>query len=192
MKNATCKACTLALALGLTLGLAGLACASEGEGGQSTGANLAWRLVNLAIFLGIIWKAVGKQAIAYFVGRRSGIATELQNLEARKNEAERHLAEIEQRLSNMDAERKAILDESRTQGEAIKAALLAEAHKQADQIKEQAQRTAENEARALLADLRANIADEIVKTAEVMLRQRLDPATQEQLIDKSLSKVVLN
>ena len=185
---------TIGMAIALALLAVAIALASDGqaEGGQSPGMNFVWRLLNIAIFVGILYKLVGSKAKAFFTGRRDGIRTELANLEARKTEAELQLAQIKRRIANLDAEREAILEESKIQAEQIKTAILTEAHKQAEQIREQALRMAENEGKAALEQLRAALADEIVATAEVLLQSKLDGAQHDKLINNSLTKVVLN
>ena len=52
--------------------------------------------------------------------------------------------------------------------------------------------TKENEGRAVIAEVRAVIADEIVAATEKALAGKLGSAEQEALIDKSLNKVVLH
>ena len=185
---------TIGIAVVLALLIAVVAFASEGhgEGGQSPAMNFAWRLFNIAVFIGILYKLVGAKAKAFFLGRRDGIRTELEALEARKIEAELHLAEIKERIANLDAEREAILAESKAQAEQLKAAILAEAHKQAEQVREQALRVAENEGKAAVEQLRAALAEEIVTAAEALLQSKLDAAQHEKLINNSLTKVVLN
>jgi F-type H+-transporting ATPase subunit b len=182
------------MAVALALLTAAVAFASDGhaEGGQSAGMNFVWRLLNIAIFVGILYKLVGNKAKAFFTGRRDGIRTELEDLDARKTEAERHLVEIKQRIANLEAECKAILEESKAQAAQLKAAIMAEAHKQADQVREQALRAAENEGKAAMEQLRAALADEIVTAAEALLQTKLDGARHDKLINNSLTKVVLN
>ena len=185
---------TVGMAIVLALLSAVVAFASDGhaEGGQSPAMNFAWRLLNIAIFVGVLYKLVGAKAKAFFTGRRDGIRTELEDLEARKTEAERHLVEIKKRIANLEAERAAILEESKVQGEQLKAAILAEACKQAEQIREQALRAAENEGKAAMEQLRAALAEEIVAATEALLQAKLDGAQHEKLINNSLTKVVLN
>jgi F-type H+-transporting ATPase subunit b len=185
---------TIGTAIALTLLTAAAAFAADGqaEGGQSPEINFVWRLLNIAVFVGIMYKIVGAKAKAFFTGRRDGIRTELENLETRKAEAELHLAEIKKRIANLDAECNAILEESKAQAEQLKAVILAEAHKQAEQVREQALRTAENEGKAAIEQLRAALADEIVAAAEALLQAKLDGAQHEKLINKSLTKVVFN
>jgi len=186
---------TIGIALALTLLAAAAAFASDGhadEGGQTPGMNLFWRLLNIAIFIGVLYKLVGDKARAFFTGRRDGIRTELEDMETRKTAAERRLAEIQESIANLDAERKAILEESKAQAEQLKSVILAEAHKQAEQVREQALRTAENEGKAAIEQLRAALADEIVAAAEALLQSKLDDAQHDKLINNSLTKVVLN
>ena len=69
---------------------------------------------------------------------------------------------------------------------------MEEAHRQAAQIVEQARLTAENEGRAIFAEVRASIADEIVNAAEKALSSKLNAAEHDKLIANSLNKVVLH
>ena len=190
MSKYTTVGTAFALAL-LTVAVA-YAADGQGEGGQSIGMNFFWRLLNIVIFVGILYKLVGKKIKAFFLDRSGGIRTELEDLETRKTEAELRLAEVKQRIANLDVECEAILEASKAQAEQIKAAILAEAHRQAEQIHEQALRTAENEGKAAMEQLRAALADEIMAAAEALLQSKLDGAQHEKLINKSLTKVVLN
>jgi F-type H+-transporting ATPase subunit b len=182
------------MTIALALLSAAVAFASDGqaEGGQTPEMNFVWRLLNIAVFVGVLYKLVGNKAKAFFAGRRDGIRTELADLEARKTEAELRLAEIKQRIANLDAEREAILQESKAQAAQIKAAILAEAHEQAEQVRAQALRAAENEGKVAIEQLRAALADEIVAAAEALLQSKLDGARHEKLLNNSLTKVVLN
>lgn len=180
---------TVGLALALVVLSTSVAYASEG--GPRWG-DFGWRVLNLIIFAAILWKFAGKLAVNYFTGRRQDIAQSLDDLSARRETAKKGLENIERQIANLDAERKAILDASLAQAEAGKQAIIAEAHKQAAQIVEQARRTAENEGRAILQEVRATIADEIVDAAEKVLSSKLDAAKHDKLIDNSLTKVVLN
>ena len=185
--------------LALTLLFAVGAQASEGHDAPRWG-DFGWRVLNFIIFAGILWYFVGGLARKFFSGRRARISQELQDLETRRADAQkdrhhRHqkrLDEVEKRISNLESERKAILDESLTQAESVKQAIVEEAKRQAEQIVQQARRTAENEGRTMLAEVRAAIADEIVDAAEKVLAEKLTPAEHEKLITNSLNKVVLH
>lgn len=164
--------------------------AAEGHGPRWD--DFAWRVLNFVLFAGILWYFIGGKSKEFFRKRREGISSELDSLDARRKTARAELDKVEQRIRNLEAERQAILDESREQAESLKQAIIDEARAQASQIVEQARRSAENEGRAVIAEVRATIADEIVAATEKALANKLGPAEQEALIDKSLNKVVLH
>lgn len=160
--------------------------------GELRWGDFGWRVLNLVVFVAILWKFAGKIIVNFLTGRREGIRQELDDLESRRVEARKRLAEIEEGIGNLEAERQAILDESLVQAETSKQAIIQEAHKQAEQILEQARRTAENEGRAVLAQVRETIANEIIDAATTVLESKLDGTKHDKLINNSLTKVVLN
>jgi F-type H+-transporting ATPase subunit b len=168
------------------------AAAFASDGDQSPGMNLFYRVLNIGIFIAVLYKFVGKRAADFFGGRREGIRAEMEKLEAAKLEAEQRLAAVRKDIADLDGERRVILEESRARAEQIKAAVLEEARRQADRIREQALRAAENERKLALEQLRAELADEVANAAEVLLQSRLDAALHDKLINNSLTKVVLN
>ncbi len=169
------------------LGTAGFALASEGEG--LPWGNFALRLLNVAIFLAIIWFAAGKLIKSFIVGRKEKIANTLVELENLKKQAVTDLKDIENRVANIESECAAMMEEGRRQAEKIREAILAEAEKQAAQIIEAARMGARQEAKAEYDAIRARLADEIAGSLQQKLAARLDAATQEHLMDKALSKI---
>jgi F-type H+-transporting ATPase subunit b len=165
--------------------------ASEGHAAPRWG-DFGWRVLNFVIFAGILWYFLGDLTKRFFRNRREGIKNSLDELESQRASAKEKLADVEQRIANLDAEREAILDESRQQAEALKQEIIKEAHRQAEQIVEQARLTAENEGRAIFAEVRAAIADEVVDATEKILRDKLRASDHDKLIAKSLKKVVLH
>lgn len=185
----------LLLVLGVVLLATGVA---QAAGGAASGeshydwTNLGFRLANFAIFIAIIYYAAGKKLIAFFGGRRKGIEQELNDLETRKTDAKKQLGDVEKRIADLENERQAILKEYQAQGEALKAAIISKAEVSAKQIVEQAKKSAENEVKYAKDAMREELADMIVEATEKMLKERLDGKEQEKLIDKYLTKVVLN
>lgn len=181
----------LPLALAIAA-VAAQAAAAEAAHEAPRWGDLAWRVLNLVIFAGILWYFMGGLAKRFFKGRRQLIRQSLDDLEERRAKAKEHLAAVESRIARLDEEREAILAESRTQAENLKQSIMAEARRQAAQIVEQARLAAENEGRSALAEVRAAIADEIVAAAEQSLREKLTAGDHEKLIANSLNKVVLH
>ncbi len=162
----------------------------------ASGEHLAWgdfllRLVNAAIFVGILWYATSKIVKKFFSGRRSGIIQEMDDLVERRRKAEEHLADVEKQIADVETECARLLEEGRAQAERMKDAILANAEQQAAHILEQAARMAEQEGKAELEAIRCKMADSIVSAVEKSLAEVLDDKTHQKLIDKSLSKGVL-
>ncbi len=178
------------LLAGLAL-LAGPCEALASEGHEPRWGDFAWRVVNLVIFVGILWYFVGGLTKRFLKGRQQTIKDTLDELEKRRKEAREHLDAIEARIANLDAERKAILEESKAQAARLRQNIVDEARRQAGQIVDQARRAAENEGRAMRDQVRATLADEIVEATEKALRGKLTEQDHDRLIANSLDKVVL-
>lgn len=187
------KRCWILLGVSVCVLTASAAGAAEG-GGNSAAAwkDFMWRVLNLVLFLGIVYKLAGKRIKEFFSGRKESIRNELQELEDRKANASKELQRVEDSIAGLDQERQAILDEAHKQGQAAREAILAKAHEDAEKIKEQARVKAEQETQIMLESLRAEMADKIIQSAEKMLTEKLSKKEQEKLVDKYLTKVVLN
>ena len=172
-------------ALTVTLVTAGVAFAAEAAHGHDWG-NLAWRLLNLAIVVAIIWKLAGKKIAGFFTGRSEGIARELDDLEARKEKARQDLLAVEQRIASLESERASILADYTARGEALKAEILAKAEETARQITTQAKQTARNEIDVALTALREELADKIIDAASASISGSLKAKDQKKLLQRSL------
>lgn len=175
--------------MGLVAICAGIA--NAGEGHEIRWGDFAWRVLNLILFCAILWYFIRNIWKRYFKNRRETIENTLTELEGRRKNAREQLAEIENRIANLEAERKAILEESRAQAERMKKGIVDDAHRQADQIVEQARKTAENEGRAMLDKVRSTIADEIITAASKALQGQLTEKDHDKLISNALDKVTL-
>ena len=163
-----------------------------GRGSSNEFVDFGFRLGTFGMFLGILWYAAGAKIKSGLQGRSQGIASELSELEAAKVHASKSLKEIESQILNLDKERQEIIASYKAQGEALKSEILLKAEKAAKQLVTQAKRTAQNEVDKTLEEMRAVMADEIMVATEKLLKERLGAKEHEKLIEKSLTKVVLN
>jgi len=199
---------SLAGAIAIVLFMTGLAIASTHGGGGGEAAagghgggheydaamwrNLIYRIITFLIFVGVLWYFLRNKVKEAFSGRRYRIETELKDLETRKQEAQTRLSEVEKSIANLSQERDNILEEARKQGEAMKQSIIADAQKMADQITTQAERTAQQETKAALDGIRAEVADMVVDAARKLLAEKLGEEDHDKLINEYLAKVVLN
>lgn len=179
----------------LLIGLLVLGCSvcayASGEHHEPRWGDFAWRIVNLILFCAILWYFTGGLIKRFFKNRKQAIQDTLKDLEQKREDAKAKLAEVEKRIANLEAERQAILDESKAQAERLKKGILSDAQRRAGQIVDQAKRTAENESQAMLAKVRATMADEIVDAAGKALQNRLTSEDHDKLINNALDKVAL-
>lgn len=154
--------------------------------------DFVYRMINLALFLGVIIYFAGAKIKGVLVGRRQQIKQDLDDLQTRQAGAEKKLKDVEASIANMAAEKEAILAEARKQGEVQKQAIIAKGVKDAEALKEQAKRTAENEAKAAIDTIRAEMADMVVAAAEKIVQEKLSQSDHDKLVDDYLTKVVLN
>ena len=159
---------------------------AAGDGHGNDWGNLAWRLLNLAIVVAIIWKLAGKKIASFFTGRSAGIAHELDDLETRKEKARQDLLDVEKRIAGLESERKSILADYEARGEALKADIIAKAEQTAAMIMTQARQSAQNEIETALAALREELADKIIDAAGKSISGSLSAKEQEKLLQRSL------
>lgn len=180
-------------ALLLVLAVSSVAYASEAGGAHGLNwKDFLFRVVNFILFAGIIWKFAGSKIVDTLSGRRKNIETQLVDLAERREEAEKQLAEVETSIANIKQEREAIVAEFQAQGEKLKASIIAEANQSAEKILAQAKLSADQERRAAVKQVRAEVAELVVETAEELLTKKLNAKEQTKLIDDSLKRVVLN
>jgi F-type H+-transporting ATPase subunit b len=172
---------------------AGMALASgHGEGGGGGGgqwANFWFRVMNFAVLVAVLIIVLRKPLKSGLGARVEQIKSELEELEAKREEAKRAYALMEQRLADAAGEREKVLAEFRAMGEKEKAAIIAGAEATAQRIKEQANFTIEQETAAAKADLRREVAEMSAALAEDLLKEKINPEDQTRLVDEYLAKV---
>ncbi|WP_052014683.1 F0F1 ATP synthase subunit B [Desulfovibrio sp. X2] len=154
--------------------------------------NFGLRVLNFVIVVGIIWKFAGKAIGDFFRGRQDKIRQDLSDLETRRRDAEAKLKDVEKGIANLETEKAKILADARAQGEAMKAGIVAEAEKKAEQIKTAAETAAVAERKAMVDQIRSEVADMVVEAAEAMIKEKLTAEDHQKLVDKYITKVVLN
>ena len=187
----------LMLIVMLLLGNAGAVFASSGGGhGEEGAAPKGWiatdtyRVMNfvvLAVALFFILKKPVSQALN---ARINGIKTELEELEAKKKQAEKQLADYNEKLSKLDGEAEAIIQEYVRQGEEAKARIIKEAESAAEKLEEQAQRHIEHEFTQAKKALQEEIIQKALTKAEEIIKAKITDDDQNRLVDEYLEKVV--
>ena len=144
-------------------------------------------LINLAIIIGALLiygpKVVGK----ILSERRVRIETAIQSAEQRQKEAAKALSEQQQKLAQAQAEAERIRAESESSAKVARENILAAAVQDVERLKETAVQDLNTERERAIAQLRQRVVAMALQKVESQLRTGVDNATQQQLIDRSIS-----
>lgn len=178
----------------LVLLCAGTALASSGEGHELVQKHWStddWiRVMNFVVLVGALFFILRKPVADALSGRIAGIKTQLEELEAKKSDAEKTLADYEKKIATLEDEAKQIIAQYTEQGEAAKKRILAAAAASADKLEEQAKRNIENEFKVAKQKLQAEMMTKALEKAEELVKKSISSDDQDRLIDEYLEKVV--
>jgi F-type H+-transporting ATPase subunit b len=181
----------------LLIGMAAAGFASEGgEGAHHVDTakqmkDFGWRVLDFALlFALIVWALKKANVKGSLADRQAAIDKALKEAEAAKAEAERKFAEYSEKLAAANAEIDEIYAAIRTEGEAEKARIIAEAKVAAEKIREQATQTASQEVLKARAELRTEAARLAVQLAEQNIKEKIRKDDQDRLVGEYLTKVV--
>jgi F-type H+-transporting ATPase subunit b len=168
--------------------------ASDGGEGGGSGKllDLLFRFINFGIVLFLVYKFAGKRFADLLSGRSKQIEADLTDLDERKEDAQKRLAEVEESIANLEAEKTQILAEAKAQGEALRQSIVEKAEAQAAQILTQAEIAAAQEAKLAIDAIREELAEKIITAAEELVKKQLKKKDHEDLVAEYLKKVVLN
>lgn len=177
------------LALAALLGalvLPATALASE-EGSEV--ADLAWRVANLALLLGVLYVAGRKPIQGFFRDRRDRIKGDVETAARLHGEAEQRHATIQRQLSELEGELERIRRTARERAEHECERMLAEARASAERIRSDARIAIEQELRRARKELRREASDLSVEIASGLLRDHITEADQTRLLDEFIEEV---
>lgn len=166
----------------------------EGHGGSApskgwvaTDSYKVWNFAVLAIALFFVLRKPVSNALS---SRIKGIQENLDELETLKNEAEKRLAECNEKLYSLDKEAEKIISEYVRQGNEAKEKILKEAEAASEKLEAQARKNIANEFGKARSLLEADIFEKAIIKAEELIRNKITVEDQNQLVDEYLDKVV--
>jgi len=166
--------------------------ASGGEGHADSGklmTDFIWRMLNFAVTFGILAYFIRKPLRNGLAGRRDGIARALQDAETARAAAEAKFAEYDAKLNRAEAEIDAIAAELKLEGEKERDRIVAQAKEMAENIRNEAERSASFEVARAQTELRAEAARLAVSLAEELLTKSFTAQDQSRILDEYMKKV---
>jgi len=170
---------------------------AEGDHGDAHGGSLSseklwdlfFRILNFAVLVFLLVKFGAKPIASGLSGRQQKIKDDIEDLEARKGEAEKSYRQFEEKLAGMEQEIDTIVDKAVAQAEIEKAKILEKAEQAAEDMKRQAEMTIANEFMVARRKLKDDIANQAAAMAEELIVANLKPEDQVKIIEDYLDKV---
>jgi len=165
--------------------------ASGGEGGSKGWvATDTFRVMNFAVLAIVLIFLLRKPLAQALSSRIKTIKDELEDLEARKDEAEKKLAAYNEKLAQLEKEAETIVADYIKQGNEARERILKEAESSAEKLKAQARRNIEHEFEQAKLKLQEEIFETSLEKAEEIIKNKFSEDDQDRIVDEYLKKVV--
>jgi len=173
------------------LAMASGAGAEQGaDHGNGKMLDLLYRAINFALLVIILYVVVRKTTIKdFFSNRREEIRNNFEELNKKKDLAERRFHELEQKLREFEVSKKEIIDQYKAEGAAEKEKIIAEAEQRAGQILEQAELTIQREILAAGERLKREVLDSAAQKAQEIISKEMKESDQDHLVDEFIRSV---
>lgn len=167
------------------------AMAAEAEAAETLNwTDFAYRVVATTIVVVVLVKLLKKPIANFLNARREEIQRLLAELEAKTAEAKAEHERVQAKLVSLEDETKKIVDELIAEGEAEKQKIIEAAHREADYIQQQAQVAIEQEIQAARSKLKDEVVDLSVEAAESIIQKKMRADDQQRLVNEFMTKVV--
>lgn len=147
------------------------------------------RLINLLLFVGLMYFFLRRPLGEAFRARREGIRRDLLRAEEERSAAVAKLKEVEGRLARLDAEVEAIRAQTQREAAEERERIEHATEEEVRKIREQARREIESAAKAARAELRAYTAEQSVRLAEELIRKEIRPEDDAHLLSEYVEEL---
>jgi F-type H+-transporting ATPase subunit b len=144
--------------------------------------DLLWPVLNFAVFTALIVRFAGGPFREFFRARSERLHEALAAGARARAEADALRAQIARDVADLPAQRERLKAELRATAAHEREQLLTLARQTADHIREDARLVAAQEVQGARESLRAEVIDEAVREATVLLRAALKPDDQERFV----------
>lgn len=148
-----------------------------------------WKFLNLAIFTAAAIYVLRRPISAALATRRDAIRQELDQAHEQKARALAKLEEADSLLSRVDAEVRAVHEQSQQEAESERQRLAAATAREIEKLKQQAEREIEMADKAARKQLRQFFAQRSVDVARENVRSRMRPEDDRQLIENGIGEL---
>jgi len=158
-------------------------------GGESSGDEFFWTVLNLLLLFGVLWFFGRKPVVSWFSDRRDRIQGEVESAANLRREAEERYARWQRKLGELETELEEIRSTSRGRAETERDRILEDARAAAERIGADARAAIDQELRRAREALRREASDLSVELAAELLRGQVTDADRDRLIDEFVAKI---
>lgn len=148
-----------------------------------------WKFLNLGIFVAAAIYILRRPISAALATRRDAIRQELAQAHEQKARALDKLAEADSLLSRVDADVRAVHEQSQQEAESEKDRVAAATAREIEKLKQQAEREIATADKAARKQLRQFFAKRSVDVARETVRARIKPEDDRQLIENGIGEL---
>lgn len=146
------------------------------------------QLVNFGVVLFVLWKWVFKPVTSGLSARTEKIENSLQEAEKIGKDRADFDSWKQDEISTVRTEATAIISQAKQSAESLKAETLKNTIDEQNKIMEQAKLRLEQEKGLMITQAKAELADIVVEATSKILKDRIDPVKDKQLIDDALKQ----
>jgi F-type H+-transporting ATPase subunit b len=174
------------LSLSAALLLLAAPASAASEGGSS---DFGWQVFNFVLLVVVLLVVTRKPIQSYLEDRRNGIMTSLSEAAALQREAEVNYSRWQRQLVELDQRIDEIRSTAEERAERESTQILTDARATAERIKRDATAAIESELRRAQARLRAETSELAIELAAGILREQVNDADRDRLLDEFISRI---
>jgi F-type H+-transporting ATPase subunit b len=163
--------------------------AAAGGGEEGVVEDLLYRVLNVAILLGVLVYFGRKPIRSFFSERRNEIRDSLAAAAEMRRRAEERYSKWQRRLVDLEAELESIRDTARERAEREREQILGDARAAAERIKHDARSAVEQELRRAREQLRDEASELAVELAAEVLREQVTTQDRKRLLDEFIQRI---
>ena len=148
---------------------------------------LAWHTVNFLVLLFLLYRFLFNPVRGMLDARAARVRESMEQAEQARRAAEQAEADRQALLAETRREAEQIRQRADEQAKRIAADLEARAQERAKHILDQAEASIQQERQKMMAEVRAQIADLLVTAVDRVTRQAIDQSTQRTLVQQFLA-----
>lgn len=168
--------------------------AGENSGGVLGTLGINWKLfvaqlVNFGIILFVLWRWVFKPVASSLQSRTERIENSLKDADRIEKEKQEFAKWRENEMSNARKQASELITQAKVEAGKTRDELLSKTKQEQEKLVEQAKTQITSEKQKALTEAKSEIADLVVTASEKILRKKLDPKNDLQLIKETLDSV---